>query len=76
VFVAYLLLSPWASILVSLDSIAMIIQMLGVIYLLNLKLSAITAMVLIPSIGFNVCFTAHSTLVSTCQNFPFPNCHF
>lgn len=62
--VALLLLSVWASILIVFSIVTMLIQLLGVMILLGINLSAIPAVILIASIGLGVCFTVHVSLVS------------
>nr|XP_029724560.1 protein patched-like [Aedes albopictus] len=60
--VALLLLSVWASILIVFSIVTMLIQLLGVMILLGINLSAIPAVILIASIGLGVCFTVHVSL--------------
>jgi patched 1 len=53
-----------ASLLVVLNAIFVFAQLFGAMLLLDVKLSAIAAVVLIASIGLSICFTANVTLVS------------
>lgn len=63
-FVGILLLSVWAAILIVFNAMATLIQLLAVMILLGIKLSAIPAVIMVLSIGFSVCFTVHVSLVS------------
>ncbi|KAG5666444.1 hypothetical protein PVAND_014472 [Polypedilum vanderplanki] len=51
-----------ASILVILNAIFVFAQLFGVMLVLDVKLSAIAAVILIASIGLSICFTANITL--------------
>lgn len=62
--VGTLLLSFWAALLIVFSAAAMLIQLLGVMILLGIKLSAIPAVILVASVGIGVCFTVHVSLVS------------
>jgi patched 1 len=53
-----------AALLVVLNAIFVFTQLFGVMLMLDVKLSAIAAVVLIASIGLSICFTANITLVS------------
>jgi patched 1 len=53
-----------AAILVVLNAIFVFAQLFGAMLVLDVKLSAIAAVVLIASIGLSICFTANITLVS------------
>lgn len=64
VLVGTLLLSVWAALLIVFSAITMLIQLLGVMILLGIKLSAIPAVILVASVGIGVCFTVHISLVS------------
>lgn len=64
ILVGLLLLSVWASILVVISVGMILVQLLGVMILLGIKLSAIPAVILILSVGLGVCFTVHMSLVS------------
>lgn len=64
VLVGILLLSIWAAILVVFSVITILIQLLGVMTLLGMKLSAIPAVILVLSVGLGVCFTVHISLVN------------
>ncbi|XP_058065596.1 protein patched [Anopheles bellator] len=60
--VALLLLSAWGSLLIVLSIVAMLIQLLGVMMLLGIKLSAIPAVILIASVGLGVNYSVHLSL--------------
>lgn len=62
--VGVLLLSVWAALLIVFNALATLIQLLAVMILLGIKLSAIPAVILVLSVGFSVCFTVHVSLVS------------
>lgn len=64
VFVGIIMLSFWAAILIVFNSIATLIQLLGIMIFLNIKLSAIPAVIMVLSVGLSVCFTVHISLVS------------
>lgn len=64
VMVGTLLLSVWAAILIVLSAAGMLIQLVGVMIVLGIKLSAIPAVILVASVGIGVCFTVHLSLVS------------
>jgi len=64
VLVGCLLLSFWGAVLVVFSVVAMLIQLLGVMMLLGIKLSAIPAVILVLSVGIGVGFTVHISLVS------------
>lgn len=53
-----------AALLIVLNAIFVFAQLFGAMLLLDVKLSAIAAVVLIASIGLSICFTANVTLVS------------
>lgn len=53
-----------AALLVVLNAIFVFAQLFGAMLVLDVKLSAIAAVVLIASIGLSICFTANVTLVS------------
>lgn len=61
--VAVLLLNLWAATLVVLALAAIVIQLLGVMGVLGIKLSAIPAVLLIAAVGIGVHFTVHICLV-------------
>jgi patched 1 len=63
VLVGILLLSVWAAVLVVLSVLTMLVQLLGMMVLLEIKLSAIPAVILVASVGIGVCFSVHITLV-------------
>lgn len=64
VLVSLLLLSGWAALLVVASVLSSLIQLVGVMILLDIKLSAIPAVILVLSVGLGVCFTVHISLVS------------
>lgn len=64
IVVGILLLNIWAAILVILALAAMVLQLLGAMALLNIKLSAIPAVLIIAAVGIGVHFTVHICLVS------------
>lgn len=68
-FVGILLLSMWAAMLIVFNAVATVIQLLAIMILLDIKLSAIPAVILVLSVGFSVCFTVHVSLVSFFYNF-------
>lgn len=57
------LLSLFAAILICGNSLLMVFQLIGVMTLLGIKLSAISAVILTLSLGLSLTFTAHLTLV-------------
>lgn len=65
ILVGILLMSIWAAILIVFSVTSMLIQLLGVMTLLEIKLSAIPAVILVLSVGLGVCFTVHISLVSS-----------
>lgn len=64
ILVSLLLLSGWAALLVVCSVLSSLIQLVGVMLLLDIKLSAIPAVILVLSVGLGVCFTVHISLVS------------
>lgn len=64
VLVSLLLLSGWAALLVVGSVLSSLIQLVGVMLVLDIKLSAIPAVILVLSVGLGVCFTVHISLVS------------
>lgn len=64
VLVGLLLLSCWAALLVVVSVLCTLIQLIGAMIVLDIKLSAIPAVILVLSVGLGVCFTVHITLVS------------
>lgn len=62
--VGLLLLSGWAAVLIVFNAIAVLIQLVGAMSLMDVKLSAIPAVVMVLSVGLSVCFTIHVSLVS------------
>lgn len=70
VLVSLLLLSGWAALLVVASVLSSLIQLVGVMILLDIKLSAIPAVILVLSVGLGVCFTVHISLVSCCRELP------
>ena len=63
VLVSLLLLSGWAAFLVVGSVLSSLIQLVGVMLILDIKLSAIPAVILVLSVGLGVCFTVHISLV-------------
>lgn len=65
-----LLLNAWAALLVTLALATLVLQLLGTMALLDVKLSAVPAVLLVLAIGRGVHFTVHLCLVSldTCLN--------
>lgn len=61
--VEILLLSCWAAVLIVFNSVATLIQLLGIMTIINIKLSAIPAVIMVLSVGLSVCFTVHISLV-------------
>lgn len=59
-----LLLNFWAAVLVTLALAALVLQLLGTMALLGIKLSAVPAVLLVLAIGRGVHFTVHLCLVS------------
>lgn len=64
VVVGVLLLNVWAAVLVVMTLAAMVLQLLGAMALIGIKLSAIPAVLLIVAVGMGVHFTVHICLVS------------
>ncbi|XP_055690624.1 protein patched [Lutzomyia longipalpis] len=62
ILVAIVLLSLWGAFLIVFCVIATLVQLLGTMTLLDIKLSAIPAIILVLSIGLSVCFTIHISL--------------
>lgn len=62
--VGFLLLNIWATLLVGTSLVAVILQLLGIMGLFDIKLSAVTAVLLVISVGITIHFTAHICLVS------------
>lgn len=62
--VGILLLSCWAAILIVFNAVATLIQLIGVMTLIDMKLSAIPAVIMVLSVGLSVSFTVHVSLVS------------
>lgn len=63
ILVAIALLSLWGAFLIIFCVVATLVQLLGLMTLLDIKLSAIPAIILVLSIGLSVCFTIHISLV-------------
>lgn len=59
-----LLLNFWAAVLVTLALITMVLQLFGTMAILDVKLSAVPAVLLVMAIGRGVNFTVHLSLVS------------
>lgn len=64
VFISILLLSMWAAVLVVFNAVATLLQLLAIMTLMGINLSALPAVILVLSVGFSVCFTVHVSLVS------------
>lgn len=64
VCVGILLLSGWAAVLIVFNAVSTLIQLVGVMALMDMKLSAIPAVVMVLSVGLSVSFTIHVSLVS------------
>lgn len=64
VCVGILLLSTWAAILIVFNAVATLIQLIGIMTFLSIKLSAIPAVIMVLSVGLSVSFTIHVSLVS------------
>lgn len=65
VIVTVLLLNFWAALLVTFSLASMILQLLGLMGIFGIKLSAIPAVLLIVAVGIKVHFTVHICLVSS-----------
>lgn len=59
-----LLLNFWAAVLVTFSLATLVLQLLGVMAILGVKLSAVPAVLLVLAIGRGVHFTVHLSLVS------------
>lgn len=64
VCVGILLLSAWAAVLIVFNAVSTLIQLVGIMTLLDMKLSAIPAVIMVLSVGLSVSFTVHVSLVS------------
>jgi multidrug efflux pump subunit AcrB len=53
------LVSPWAAVLMTSMLVAVLLEVLGFLYFLNLKINGVCVVNLVMSIGFSVEFTAH-----------------
>lgn len=62
VLVGILLLSAWAATLVVFNAAANLLQLLGIMTVIGIKLSAIPAVILVLSVGLSVSVTIHVTL--------------
>ncbi|XP_011634801.2 protein patched, partial [Pogonomyrmex barbatus] len=62
VVVGLLLLNMWAALLVGISLAAVILQLLGIMGLFDIKLSAVPAVLLVVSVGIAVHFTVHICL--------------
>ena len=63
--VGILLLNLWAAILVGISLAGVVLQLLGIMGLCGIKLSAVPAVLLVVSVGIAVHFTVHICLVSS-----------
>jgi hypothetical protein len=64
-----LLLNAWAALLVTLSLALLVLQLVGTMAALGVKLSAVPAVLLVLAIGRGVHFTVHLCLVSCCHFF-------
>jgi len=64
IVVGILLLNMWAAVLVGLSLAAVVLQLLGIMGLCDIKLSAVPAVLLVVSVGIAVHFMVHICLVS------------
>lgn len=64
-----LLLNAWAAALVTLALMVLVLQLMGVMALLGVKLSAVPAVLLVVAVGRGVHFTVHLCLVSFTASF-------
>lgn len=62
--VGILLLSCWAAMLVVFNAVATLIQLITIMMFLNIKLSAIPAIIMVLTVGLSVHSTVHVSLVS------------
>lgn len=62
--IGVLLLNLWATILVGLCLAAVVLQLLGIMGLCSIKLSAVPAVLLVVSVGISIHFIVHICLVS------------
>lgn len=62
--VGILLLSIWAATLIVFNAVATLVQLIGIMTFMNIKLSAIPAVIMILTVGLSVSFTIHISLVS------------
>jgi len=67
--VGFLLLNIWAAVLVGISLLGVIAQLLGIMSLFDIKLSAVPAVLLVVSVGIAVHFTVHICLVSNLKSF-------
>lgn len=75
VLISILLLSLYAALLVVFNAVATLLQLLAVMTYLGINLSALSAVILVLSVGFSVCFTVHVSLVSILLVFIFHELH-
>lgn len=69
VVVGILLLNLWAALLVGTSLAGVVLQLLGIMGLCGIKLSAVSAVLLVVSVGIAVHFTVHICLVRIKDNF-------
>lgn len=62
------LLNIWTAVIITFVIAGMILQLFGIIGALDIKLSAIPAVVLIIAVGFGVSYTINISLVSLCSD--------
>ncbi|XP_055314912.1 protein patched-like isoform X4 [Sitodiplosis mosellana] len=60
--VGILLLSAWAAVLIVFNAVSTLIQLVGIMTFLDMKLSAIPAVIMVLSVGLSVSFTVHVSL--------------
>lgn len=68
VYVAILLLSMYAAVLVVFNAVATLLQLVAAMTWLGINLSALSAVILVLSVGFSVNYTVHISLVSRTMN--------
>lgn len=64
IVVGVLLLNVWAALLVGISLASVVLQLLGIMGIFGIKLSAVSAVLLVVSVGIAVHFTVHICLVS------------
>lgn len=61
--VGILMLSVWAAVLIVFNAVFTLIQLVGIMNIIDMKLSAIPAVIMVLSVGLSVSFTVHVSLV-------------